>query len=252
MTMNTNIALTLDFLLSILENIDEPLFVKDANHNLVLHNDQFSQLLGRTHDEIIGKSDFDFFHPNEAAVSWEKDDEVFNSGKKNVNFEYITNSQHITRFIKTKKSSFLGPEGEKYLVGVVSTILDKESIKKELRNVENRTSALDKAKNRFLSNVSHEIRTPLYSIIGFTELLLREEQDTHKQELLMAIRSSGSVLLNIVNDLLDTSKIEEGKGHLNKHNFNLQKLFMEIKTKFETQIEANGNRLDIHFDETYH
>lgn len=247
--MNTNVPLNLDFLISIIENIDEPVFVKNANHVWVLHNNQFGELIGRDKDDIVGKSDFDFFSFREASVFWEKDNEVFKSGKKSINFEFITNNQNITHFIRTKKSLFFDPEGSKYLVGVITNIIEKDKIEEEFIKTKEHDAVAIKAKNRFLSNMSHEIRTPLYSIIGFTELLLREEKNAHKQELLSAIGSSGSVLLNTINDVLDIANIEEGKTSVSNDNFDLKKLIQEVTSGFETLIKTNGNTLNLEVDE---
>jgi len=78
-------------------------------------------------------------------------------------------------------------------------------------------------KSRFLSSMSHEIRTPLNGITGFTEMLLREENDPHKIERLNYIRSSGSMLSRLIGNVLDLSKIDDGQMTIEKRCFELRK-----------------------------
>lgn len=90
------------------------------------------------------------------------------------------------------------------------------------------------AKSRFLANVSHEIRTPLNSIIGFSEILSDENADeSDRTKAILAVHNGGQYLLNIVNDVLDLSKIEAGKIQLNKADISLVGLLQEVTAYME-------------------
>ena len=94
-------------------------------------------------------------------------------------------------------------------------------------------SATD-AKSRFLANVSHEIRTPLNSIIGYSEILSDvNANDTDKTKAILAVHNGGQYLLNIVNDVLDLSKIEAGKIQLDKADISLVGLLQEVTDYME-------------------
>ena len=205
--------------------------------------------MGHSREELLGKSDFDFLSHEQATIFWEKDNEVFESGKLNINYEYNTGGDNVTRYVRTKKTLFTGADGQKYLVGVVSDITAEKKAKDELIKSEEKAREANRAKSRFLANMSHEIRTPLYSIIGFTDLLLQEETDLHKRELLSAIGSSGSVLLNTINDVLDISKIEAGKIAVHKRNFNLRELIHEEVRRFTPLLETNSNTFSLTIDD---
>jgi signal transduction histidine kinase len=95
----------------------------------------------------------------------------------------------------------------------------------ELRETNLRLLAADRSKNQFLANMSHELRTPLNSIIGFAQVLLDQAKDTlpaRKYGFLENIRKAGAHLLDLISDILDLSKIEAGKMHLQIEEFDLR------------------------------
>lgn len=96
-------------------------------------------------------------------------------------------------------------------------------------------------KSRFLSTMSHEIRTPMHGIIGYTDLLLQDEQEARKREYLGYIRSSGKVLLGLINDILDFSRLDHGHMPLERRCLVLRD---ELKTLSFFELEAKANQLD--------
>lgn len=91
---------------------------------------------------------------------------------------------------------------------------------------------LSDAKTKFLANMSHEIRTPINAILGMNEMILRENKDRTIDMYARNVRSSGKMLLMLVNDVLDFSKIEAGKLEITKTEYSLSKLLSEILTMF--------------------
>ena len=84
---------TREFLDRIINNIPSPIFVKDEHHRWILLNDAYCEFMGYKREELIGKSDVDFFPKEEAQVFWEKDQLVFDSGQININEENFTECQ---------------------------------------------------------------------------------------------------------------------------------------------------------------
>ena len=98
----------------------------------------------------------------------------------------------------------------------------------------------NKTKSIFLANISHEIRTPMNAILGFTDILYEDEFDPVKKKKLEIIKQSGQFLLNLINDLLDLSKIEAGKVEIIRSEFSLFELFEEMHFLFtETANKQN-------------
>lgn len=97
------------------------------------------------------------------------------------------------------------------------------------------------AKSAFLANISHDIRTLMNAIIGLAELLEHDTQQTHKNaEYVRKIKVSSQQLLEIINNILDMSKIESGKAVMNMAEFDIQEILKQLEAGFSTQAEANG------------
>ncbi|MFB2918745.1 response regulator [Aerosakkonema funiforme] len=106
------------------------------------------------------------------------------------------------------------------------------------RNAEAAAAAASKAKSEFVANMSHELRTPLNSILGFTEIINRDSSLSNEvRENLKIISRSGKHLLELINDVLDLSKIEAGIIALNESNFDLYRLLDNIEETFHLKVE---------------
>lgn len=99
------------------------------------------------------------------------------------------------------------------------------------------------AKSRFLSNMSHEIRTPMNAVLGFTELLLGEEQDPHKLLTIQAMRQSALHLMGVINEIFHYSSLEDGTATIVRTRFPLKQLFKSVMANH--LIEANDKHLDM-------
>ncbi len=119
-------------------------------------------------------------------------------------------------------------------------------MEKELRDAKERAEASDRLKSAFLANLSHEIRTPMNGIVGFTDLLnIKGLSREDRHEYIKLIKQSSNQLLNIINDIIDISKIEAGQVVVNKSKFNIYDLFIGLYSFFKIQAEEKGIELII-------
>jgi PAS domain S-box-containing protein len=225
-----------EFLHHTLNAIADPIFVKDEQHRWLKVNDALCHFLGYSKNQLIGKSDYDFFPKEQADVFWEKDALVFSSGLENQHEEKITDSEGKTHIISTKKSIFQDESGNKILVGTIRDITEIVAAKE---------AALEasRLKSQFLANISHELRTPMNGVIGMTDLLLKTNLDAHQRDFVQTIRISGDNLLELINDILDFSKLESGKMRLEKVEFDLDSTLEEVVSMVAAQANAKAIRL---------
>lgn len=122
---------------------------------------------------------------------------------------------------------------------------------KELQKSKSSAEKANNIKTEFLANMSHEIRTPMNAIFGYTEILMEDtfaQKNKKVYEQLSRIYSNGQVLLHIINDVLDISKLEAGKIVLEEEYFDFYDLILDIELLFETSAKKNNIRLFIDID----
>jgi signal transduction histidine kinase len=114
------------------------------------------------------------------------------------------------------------------LVGVNYDITEFKDIEQELIHARDKAQEMDRLKSAFLANMSHEIRTPLNAIVGFSDLLINATDKKEKQEFFNILRKNNDMLLQLINDILDLSKIEAGTMQLTYENVDVNKLCNDI------------------------
>lgn len=143
------------------------------------------------------------------------------------------------RFITLKKTKLLLEEKNRHIAR------EKETADR----MRERAEASEKFKQMFLANMSHEIRTPMNAVSGMTEILLEKEPRADQVSYLQAISKSSDVLLHIINDILDLSKIEAGKMELEKIDFSLSETLQQVCDTLAHRADEKGLRLAIEIDE---
>lgn len=134
--------------------------------------------------------------------------------------------------------------GERSLVVIVDLTQHRRT-EQELRAATERAESASRGKSEFLANMSHEIRTPMNAIIGLSQLALDEPLDPTLKDYLGKINGAARALLGILNDILDYSKIEAGRLHVESTEFSLDQVLRNISTLFSFSAEEKGLQLTL-------
>ena len=149
--------------------------------------------------------------------------ESFSHLEVNVNLKINESAESVTREVSISGTYFEYPQGKMWMLLTLYDITPLKETQKELILAKEKAEKAEKLKTAFLANMSHEIRTPLNAIVGFSDLLATTENQTEKNTYQQIIRNNGNILLQLINDILDLSKIEAGmmEFHPSKVKLNL-------------------------------
>ena len=212
----------------IIDNLKEAVIVTDADHRFLFLNSMADKIITSINKE----------------QGYSTDDKIY---------AFIQGSQD---FFDWKDRHYQVEEtvlkDNELIQGYMMTIVDVTKIIEQnhlMKRLVLQTEDANRAKTNLVSNMSHEIRTPMNSIVGITEILLRSRHSPKEQEYLLNIQSSGRVLLTIINDVLDCSKMEAGKMQLFDEPYDTCSLFHDLRISMENRIGHSGLELIYDIDQ---
>jgi PAS domain S-box-containing protein len=225
---------------------------RDANDGILLIekyrfidcNPKALELYQTTKTELIGATP-DQFSPEyqpDGQNSYDRSIDLIDKSLNNERqfFEWLHKRADGSTFYAEVSVNKIEIENREMLLAIVRDTTARKNLEKKLIDAKNKAEESDRLKSAFLANTSHEIRTPMNAIVGFSKLLKSGKLNKQKQqEYTNNILEKGNQLLQIINDIIDVSKIEANQLNINKSRFSLNRLFDEIYQDFEDEIEKN-------------
>jgi PAS domain S-box-containing protein len=208
------------FLDSVIDLLPVMVFVKDAREmRFVRFNRTAEQLVGLPRSAVLGRTDADLFPAPMAEGFRTVDRAVLASDEvRDIPEEVMVASNGAVRTMHTRKVTIRDEEGHPtFLLGVSEDITARKRAEQDIQRARDTAESANRTKSEFLAKMSHELRTPLNSIIGFSQLLEEESfgpLNDRQRRYVGNVLTSGRQLLELINDILDLSKVEAGRMEL--------------------------------------
>lgn len=228
------------FLESILENLPIPTKVIDVNNSgeVLIWNKKAEESSGIPASFMLKKKGHEvlkYTHP----LSRKIEEEIVRTGKARTFIERSKNVKGEDATYLIYKRLVTYKDEQKWLVSSAINITEEEKIKTELIQAKEHAEKADQLKSAFLANMSHEIRTPLNAIVGFSSILAETTNTEENQEYIRIIEENNYLLLQLINDILDLSKIEAESLNFNYSNVSTKHCLQELEEAFRLRIPQN-------------
>ena len=201
---------SLSLLNAVIEGSDDSIFVKDLDGRYLMINSAGAEQRNSTKSEVINKKDEDFFSPEATAAIRETDRRTLASGMTQT-YEQTIEDKGIQRTSLITKGVHRNPAGE--AIGIVGMARDITALRQQsdaLKKAKEEADKANQAKSEFLSRMSHELRTPLNAILGFGQILEMSAMGAEGRAAVTQILKGGWHLLDLVNEVLEISRVEAG------------------------------------------
>ena len=235
-----------DYLEALIDNIPFYICFTDRHHRYIRINKMMAKLLRVSlPEDAAGKRNDDFFTKRVARKMLDEDRTIIETGKPILNKIIYFEDEGVDGFwMESNKIPIKDERGViTMIVGIYKDVSAMMKIETELKAARDRAEESDRLKTSFLANMSHEIRTPMNGILGFANLLrdpgLDEEQ---KDFYLKHISQSSNQLLNIIDDIIDISKIESGQLKISNKPVRINVILDDIYSSFFHRIRGDAPR----------
>lgn len=209
-------------------------FVRDTAELSIPKNGQIQPV------HIVHKSFADFVHPDDRAL-YDKATKKFSAGKSDSLKVAFRSNYFTTDYIWYEKLGEIYERSEDgkaiKAMGIMRDITTDKQHEADI-HAKKIAEESDRMKSAFIANMSHEIRTPLNAIVGFSSLIAEAETEEEKKSFLRIIESSNEYLLQLINDILDISKIESGKMEFIYTSFHINEMFAPQERTFSLRAES--------------
>jgi PAS domain S-box-containing protein len=230
----------------IIDNVPVMIYAKDKNLRFLLANKALADACGKRVHEIEGNLQSDIHPSPSEAARYEKDDlEVIQSGKaKVIHEDSFTDKNGELKILKSIKIPMkTGTDRGIALLGVSIDITERIRFEQELKKAKQKAEESDHLKTAFLANMSHEIRTPMNAIVGFAELLNDTDiSPVTRKEFIDLIGINSSILLKLIEDIIDIAKIEANQIKIIKGACQVNRIIDDLEKNYRGQLAKTNSK----------
>ncbi|MDR0932674.1 MAG: PAS domain S-box protein [Victivallales bacterium] len=228
----------------IVDNIAIPIVILDPEYNIVMTNPSIQRMTGRPAHELLGQKCYEYVCRHPEPPQWCPMRQTL---KTNAMYQgEVFSPDGIHRFSVMTQPIFDRNGKLIYVLKSEIDITDFVRQKQELQVAMEQAQAANRAKSFFLATVSHELRTPLNAVIGFSELLRSGAVSASEQnEYLNSINFAGNALLNLINDVLDLSKLEADQMNIVPIKVDIERLVRETVSVFKLKAQEKNLSLTV-------
>lgn len=217
--------------------------IVDTDFKILEINEKFSEIIKWPKNEILNKTFMEITHPDDIQKDVDKANQMLMGKISQYEMEkrYIGKNGEITWVILNAKAIRDENNNISYFIPTITDISYNKQMEIELKkNIEQSIEA-NKAKSEFLAMMSHEIRTPMNGIMGMAQLLKETNISLEQKKYIDNIQESGEILLHIIGNVLDLSKIESGKIDIYETTFNIKEVFEYIQDIYKSKLNKHIN-----------
>lgn len=242
---HSKIQNNVEFYDNILNNIGDPVFVKNEEGRLLYVNEAFCEIFNLTIEEIIGKTLADKVTIEEKEYFTKIDRQVIETGVESIVEESLTVNGSEKRIISTRKTRFIDANNKRYLVGVIHDISGLKKSERILKESEIRFKELNATKDKLFAILAHDLKNPFNNIIGLSEIILDNFKDLDIiEKYLKILNSSAKNSLSLLTNLLDWAKSQTGQLSYKPEKINVSNVINEIVNQNLTLAKAKNITID--------
>jgi len=230
---------------ALLDNSAVGIFLASPERIIIETSKRACAMFGYDPDELIGKS-FRLIHVSdesfeEFGVQYRY---LLNEGRANIEYPFVKKNG-VKIWCSVSGTPLDESDLSKGIIWTLQDITERKAAERAMLIAKEQAEEANIAKSRFLANMSHEIRTPMNAILGLSQVMLDADLNPKEKDFLLKIHSSSKMLLGIINDILDYSKIEANKLELEHKSFNLENVLTQLRVLFTQSAVEQG--LELYF-----
>ncbi|AKJ65256.1 ATP-binding protein [Kiritimatiella glycovorans] len=219
----------------------EPILVQDPAGRIREANPAACALCGRTAEQLVGRTLFDFVPVCERGAVARRFKEWFDGSLQWM--EMKINNASGTSIAVEVSGTVIRHQGEEAVVLHMRDISMRKQAEEDMRTAKERAEKANRLQQDFLANMSHEVRTPMNALIGLTDMLERTELSEEQHEYVHLLQDSGQNLLDLFTDILELSKLQSGQVQIRREEVNLRETVCTVLAGFRERSAGKDVRL---------